>query len=83
MEELKNFNFSKLEIGFMKIKITDYEKMKDRIDELENELLLKSKALPTQKDSSFELNELQDELNYKNDLLANRDKEISELKTQL
>lgn len=60
----------------MKIKITDYEKMKDRIEELENELLLKSKALPAPNDSSFELNEIQDELNYKNDLLSNRDKEI-------
>lgn len=30
----------------MKIKITDYEKLKDRIDELENELLLKSKQIP-------------------------------------
>lgn len=58
MEELRTFNFSKLEVGFMKIKITDYEKMKDRIEELENELLLKSKALPAPNDSSFDLNEL-------------------------
>ena len=83
MEEIRNFSFSKLEIGYMRIKITDYEKMKDRIEELENELLLKTKALPAHNESSFELNELQDELNYKNDLISNRDKEIQELKSQL
>lgn len=83
MEELKSFNFSKIEVGFMKIKITDYEKLKDRVGELENELLLKSKALPASNDRSFELHELQDELNYKNDLLGNRDKEIQDLKSQL
>jgi len=41
LEELKSFSFSKIEVGYMRIKITDYEKMKDRIDELEKELLLR------------------------------------------
>lgn len=58
IEELKNFSFTKIEVGYMKIKITDYEKMKDRIEELENELLLKQKSLPAPNDRSFELHEL-------------------------
>jgi len=60
----------------MRIKITDYEKMKDRIDELEKELLLRGSQEPQKKDHSFEMEEMREEITYKDELISNRDKEI-------
>jgi inorganic pyrophosphatase/exopolyphosphatase len=50
LEELKNFSFSKVEVGYIRIKISDYEKMKDRIEELEKEILLKNNQSPEKND---------------------------------
>lgn len=81
-EELRSWQFSKTEVGFMRIRISDYEQMRDRIDALEAEALRRP-ALPAPRDDSLELAELQEELTFKNDLLSSREKEIAELRSQL
>lgn len=66
MEELRVWKSKVTKEGYISIKITDYESLKSRIEELENQLLLQSNNKATH-DDSFELKDLREELKYKSD----------------
>ena len=82
MEELRTWKGKVSKEGYISIKLTDYENLKQRIEELESQLLLKQNGKGNL-DTSFELKDLQEELKYKNDLLKTRDDELADMRKQL